>query len=146
MNLDHLVYWHWWTLGGVMIVLEILAPGSFYLWMGIASGIVGFILLLEPSLGWQYQFMVFSVFSIVSIAASRLYLQRRPITTDRPTLNHRGEQYVGRQFTLQHPIVNGTGKIHVDDSIWKIHGEDCDVGELVRVTGVDGTILLVEKV
>lgn len=145
MDLDHLNYWHWWILGVLLIVLEVLAPATFFLWMGIACGVVGFILLLEPSLGWQYQFMVFSVFSIVSIAASRLYLRRRPIATDRPTLNRRGEQYIGRQFTLQHPIVNGTGKIQVDDSTWKIHGEDCDVGTQVRVTGVDGTILLVEK-
>ena len=60
-------------------------------------------------------------------------------------MNRRGEQYIGRNFTLEHPIVNGVGKIQVDDSIWKIRGEDCAVGTRVRVTGVDGTIMLVEK-
>lgn len=145
MDINHLSYWHWWVLGVILIVLEVLAPGTFFLWMGIASGVVGFILLLAPSLGWQYQFMVFSIFSIVSIAAWRLYLRKHPPQSDRPTLNRRGEQYVGRSFTLTHPIVDGLGKIRVDDSTWKVRGEDCEVGCRIRVTGVDGTILLVEK-
>jgi len=145
MTLEQLTFWHWWIMGVVLLVLEVFAPGTFFLWMGIASGLVGFILLLAPSLGWQYQFMVFAVFSIVSIAAWRLYLRRNPTQTDRPTLNRRGEQYVGRSFTLEHPIVNGLGKIHVDDSTWKVRGEDCAVGSQIKVIGVDGTVLLVEK-
>ncbi|MEJ2360992.1 MAG: NfeD family protein [Gammaproteobacteria bacterium] len=75
-------YWYWWILAMVLIVLELLGRGTFFLWMGISAGIVGFILLLEPSLGWQYQFMVFSVFSIVSIAAWRLYRRRHPPRSD----------------------------------------------------------------
>ena len=146
MSLEQLNYWQWWTLGVALVALEVFAPGTFFLWMGIASGVVGLIVLLAPELGWQYQFMVFSVFSIVSTAAWRLYLRRHPTKIDRPTLSQRGEQYVGRHFTLEHPIVNGMGKIHVDDSIWKIRGEDCEVGARVRVTGVEGTILLVEKI
>jgi membrane protein implicated in regulation of membrane protease activity len=145
MSLETLTYWHWWILGVGLMVLEVFAPGTFFLWMGISSGVVGFILLLAPNLGWQYQFMVFSIFSIVSIASWRLYLRKHPTQTDRPTLNRRGEQYVGRNFTLEHPIINGLGKIHVDDSTWKIRGDDCEVGSRVKVTGVDGTILLVEK-
>jgi len=42
-------------------------------------------------------------------------------------------------------VENGLGKIHVDDSTWKIRGEDCAIGTRIKVTGVDGTILLVEK-
>jgi membrane protein implicated in regulation of membrane protease activity len=145
MTLETLTYWHWWILGTALIALEIFAPGTFFLWMGVASGLVGFILLLAPELGWQYQFMVFAIFSIVSIASWRLYLRKHPTQSDHPTLNRRGEQYVGRHFTLEHPIVNGIGKIQVDDSTWKIRGEDCDVGSRVKVTGVDGTIMLVEK-
>lgn len=145
MTLETLTYWHWWILGTALIVLEIFAPGTFFLWMGVASGLVGFILLLAPELGWQYQFMVFAIFSIVSIASWRLYLRKHPTQSDRPTLNRRGEQYVGRSFTLEHPIVNGVGKIQVDDSTWKIRGEDCAVGSRVKVTGMDGTIMLVEK-
>ena len=47
-------------------------------------------------------------------------------------------------FTLEEPIHNGIGKIRVDDSTWKIRGENCAVGTRVEVTGVDGTILEVK--
>lgn len=77
MDLNHLNYWYWWIPGVVLIVFDMLAREMFFLWMGLACGVVGFIVLLEPSLGWQYQFMVFSIFSIVSIAAWRLYVQPR---------------------------------------------------------------------
>lgn len=146
MDLNHLNYWQWWLLGLLFVVLEVFAPGAFFLWMGIASGVVGFILLLAPSLGWQYQFIVFSIFFIVGIATWRLYLLKHSTQTGRPSLSHRGEQYVGRCFILEYPIVDGIGKIQVGDSCWKIRGEDCEAGCRIRVTSVDGAILWVEKV
>lgn len=145
MPVETLTFWHWFILAVVLLVLEVFAPGTFFLWMGIAAGVVGAILFFAPDLGWEYQLMVFAIFSIVSIALWRQYLKRHPTQTDRPTLNRRGEQYVGRSFTLEHPIVNGLGKIRVDDSTWKIRGPDCAAGTQVKVTGVDGTELLVEK-
>jgi membrane protein implicated in regulation of membrane protease activity len=76
---------------------------------------------------------------------SRLYFAHHPIETDQPRLNRRGEQYVGRVFTLREPIVNGQGKIRVDDSTWKIQGVDCPSGTKVRVTGVNGVVLQVSR-
>ena len=56
--------------------------------------------------------------------------------SDQPHLNRRGEQYVGRTFTLQEAIVNGNGKIRVDDlMIWKIYGQGSPTGTQVTVTG-----------
>lgn len=142
--MDAITYWHWWILAVALLVLEVFAPGAFFLWMGVGAGIVGVILLIAPDMGWEYQFMVFSIFSIVSIAVWRLFIRKHPTETDKPTLNRRGEQYVGRVFTLSEPIVNGTGKIRVDDSIWKVMGDDCDTGTKVRVVNVEGTVLKVE--
>lgn len=138
-----LTYWHWWIIGVILIVLEIFAPGAFFLWMGIAAAVVGVVLLVAPDMGWEYQFMIFAIFSIVSIALWKRYAKTSTEASDHPTLNRRGEQYVGRTFTLDEPIVNGLGKIRVDDSTWKISGEDCAAGTQVRVTGIDGTILQV---
>jgi hypothetical protein len=137
--------WHWWVLGVVFVVLEILSPAVFFLWMGVSAGLVGAILFVVPSLSWELQLFLFSVLSVASIVISRRYLDIYPIETDQPLLNRRGHQYVGRTFTLSEPIVNGFGKIKVDDSIWKIEGQDCDAGAQVKVTGVDGVILKIEK-
>lgn len=142
--LDKVVYWHWWILAVVLVILEVFAPGAFFLWMGISAVVVGFILLLVPAMGWEFQWTIFAVLSVVSAVLWRMQLNKNPTKTDRPTLNRRGEQYVGRIFTLAEPIVNGVGKIRVDDSIWKVEGDDCAEGVRIKVTGVDGVILRVE--
>jgi len=74
----------------------------------------------------------------------RSYRKKNPVITDEPALNRRAEQYVGQSFTLKEPIVNGEGKIKVDDSTWKITGTDIDAGETVRVIAVEGSTLIVE--
>lgn len=146
MDFSSLTHWHWWVLALALIVLEIFAPGAVFIWMGIGAAVVGVILFIAPDLGWEYQFMIFSIFSVVSIAAWKMYQRKHPTETDRPMLNRRGEQYVGRTFTLDEPVVNGQGKIRVDDSTWKVEGNDCDAGSQIRVTAVEGTILKVELV
>ncbi|MES9959155.1 MAG: NfeD family protein [Sedimenticola sp.] len=142
--LENLSYWHWWVAAVVLVILEVFSPGAFFLWLGVSAGITGLILLLMPDLSWQLQLMLFALFSVVSIIVWHLFLKRHPIQSDQPALNRRGEQYVGRLFTLEEPVVNGQGKIRVDDSTWKITGADCMAGTRVRVTGVEGVVLKVE--
>jgi membrane protein implicated in regulation of membrane protease activity len=139
-------YWHWWILAGVLLIIEITAPSFFFLWLAIAAGITGLVLLAAPGLGWEYQILLFSGLSILSITVFRRYQRTHPVTTDQPTLNRRGEQYIGRTFTLAEPITNNTGVIHVDDSTWRIRGADLPSGTTVRVVGADGVILMVEAV
>jgi membrane protein implicated in regulation of membrane protease activity len=141
MSLTTLGHWHWFILAVVLAILEIFAPGAFFLWLGIAAGVVGALVYVAPTLGWEYQVLAFSALSVISIVVWRRFFRVVPGDTDQPSLNRRGEQYVGRTFTLSEPVINGVGKIRVDDSIWKIHGEDCPAGTRVRVTGADGTIL-----
>jgi membrane protein implicated in regulation of membrane protease activity len=142
---NSLTYWHWWAFGLALVVVEMAAPGVFFLWLGIAAALVGFMLVAVPDLPWQAQVLSFAVLSVASVAAGRWVLKRHPIQSDEPRLNRRGEQYVGRVFTLEQPIVNGQGKIRVDDSTWKIEGADCASGTRVRVVGVDGVVLKIER-
>jgi len=141
----HVTFWHWWTLALVLIVLEVLTPGTFFLFMGIAAALLGALLAVIP-MSWEWQLSLYAVLSIATTVGGRMWLKRRPVGTDRPTLNRRGAQYVGRTFTLDEPIDNGLGKIRVDDTTWKVEGDDCAAGSKVKVVGVDGTILRVEPV
>ena len=142
--LEQAEFWHWWIAAIVFVVIETFAPGAIFLWMGVAAGIVGLILLIFADLGWEYQFLIFALFTVVTAVGWRAYLRRHPTESDRPTLNRRGEQYVGRTFTLEDAIVNGQGKITVDDSTWKVEGDDLPAGTKIQVTGVEGTVLKVE--
>ena len=143
--LAHVDYWHWLILGGVLLLVEVAVAGFFFLWLAIAAAITGLVLLLFPGLDWQYQLMLFSGLSVISIAAFRRYQRSNPVATDQPTLNRRGEQYIGRSFTLEQPISNNIGVIRVDDSTWRISGTDLPAGATIKVVAADGVILKVEE-
>lgn len=142
--IHNMTYWHWWVAGLILVILEVFSPAAFFLWMGISAGVVGLLLLIWPDMAWQYQIMGFAIFSVGSIVAGRSYLRKNPLKTDQPALNRRGEQYIGRSFTLSEPIVNGVGKISVDDTTWKVAGQDCAEGTQVIVTDVDGVVFQVK--
>ena len=144
--LDTLVFWHWWILAVALIVLEALAPGVIFLWVGVGAGLTGLVLLIDPGMGWENQIIMFGVLSVVSGIGGRLWVKRHPTESEQPLLNQRGQQYIGRVFTLDEPIVDGTGKVKVDDSTWRIVGEDAEAGSKVRVVGVEGSSFRVEGV
>lgn len=146
--LGKVVFWHWWALAIVLLIVETMAPGAFFLWMGVSAGIVGVILALAPDLGWQAQVFIFTIFSVGSIIGWRIYLKRNPTQTEEPLLNRRGSQYVGRVFVLREEMSLGRGKIEVDDTTWRAicdGGEDLEPGSRVKVVAVDGTTLKVER-
>ncbi|VAW79838.1 hypothetical protein MNBD_GAMMA12-3130 [hydrothermal vent metagenome] len=138
-------YWHWFALAGILLALEMVVPGAFFLWVGIAAAFTAVLLLIFSSMIIEVQVSVFAVLSVASLVIWWKWY-RNPIATDQPNLNRRGAQYVGRTFTLTEPVVNNFGKIRVDDSYWKIQGDDCVVGSSVKVVGVDGVVLQVETI
>ncbi len=143
--LDNVVFWHWWILAGVLLILELTSPVFFFLWLGFAAAAVGFILLLLPGTSLVVQLVLFGVLSVVAVVAWRRYREVHPPKSDQPLLNQRGQQYTGRVFTLDEPIVNGVGKVEVDDSTWRVKGPDLPAGHRIRVTGVDGVVFVVES-
>ena len=141
-----MVYWHWWIAAMVFVILEVFVPGAILIWFGISAGVVGILLLLFPSMAWEIQIVLFTVLAVASILIWRVYAKRHPEQSDYPTLNRRGEQYVDRVFTLEQAITDGVGKVRVDDSTWKVQGPDVPAGTRIRVTDVNGTVLVVEAV
>ena len=142
--INEIIYWHWLILAVVLIILEILIPGAYFLWMGISAAVVGATMFVFPQMAILVQVLIFAILSVIAVMAYRSYRKKNPFVTDEPALNRRGEKYIGQSFTLKEPIVNGVGKIKVDDSTWKIKGFDIDAGETVRVVAVEGTTLIVE--
>jgi membrane protein implicated in regulation of membrane protease activity len=138
------VFWHWWALGAILLIVELLTPGMFFLWMAESAFAVGALLWLFPGMSIEAQVILFSVLSIASIALFRKHLRKHPIETDRPLLNRRAEQYVGRIFVLEEAIVNGRGKVRVGDTIWPVQGAEAAAGSQVRVVAAEGVVLRVE--
>jgi len=146
MNEWAFVFWYWWVLALAFLVIEMLVSGFFFLWMAAAGLVTGLLVWAMPSTGMDMQVLLFSVLSIAAIMAWKFFVGKKIIKSDHPLLNKRGAQYVGRVFDLYEAIENGQGKIKVDDSIWKVHGEDCDINAKVKVTAVRGTVFEVQRV
>lgn len=143
--LERIEFWHWWVLAAALITIEMFAPSTVFLWPAIAAAIVGFALLAIDNMGWQYQALVFAALTVISIVAWRSYARTRPLPSDDSTLNRRAEQLTGRVVTLKNPIVDGRGRIMIDGVAWTVEGEDMDSGCGIRVIGVAGAILKVER-
>jgi membrane protein implicated in regulation of membrane protease activity len=143
---DPVLFWHWWALGGVLAIVEALAPGFMFLWVGVAAGLVGCLLLAWPALSLPAQVVAFAVLSVVSVVAWRWFQKAHPIRTDEPNLNRRGAQYIGQRGGLVEPIVHGRGRIRLGDSSWPVSGPDLPAGASVEVIGADGTLLRVQPV
>ncbi|WP_196138903.1 NfeD family protein [Aliikangiella sp. G2MR2-5] len=143
--LENLVYWHWMVLGLVLVILEMLAPGAILMWFGFGAIIVGGLLFLFPEMGWEWQVLIFSLISFASIFAWKKLRKSSPDDdTESGTLNQRGKALVGRKVPLKEAIVNGVGRIQIDDTFWRVEGDDMEEGRLVRITDTDGATLKVE--
>lgn len=143
-----LVFWHWWTAAAALLLVELITGTFFFLSLTLSAVVTGTVVLLLPRLTIEQQVVVFSTGTICSLIGW-LYARKRRrqlLHTDRPLLNRRAAQLVGRVVTLDHPIVNGEGRIQLFDTYWKAHGPDCPVGARVRVVGAEGVVLRVELV
>jgi inner membrane protein len=137
--------WNWFILGGVLLGLELIAPGTFMLWLGLSAIAVGLISLaiVWP---WQAQLVAFAVLSIASIVLWRRFGAKAGEIRAQPFLNRRAEGFVGRVFTLERPIVDGSGAVRIGDTVWQVRGPDAPAGSRVRVADADGAVLMVERV
>jgi membrane protein implicated in regulation of membrane protease activity len=137
----------WWLLALVLIGAEVIAPGYFMLWIGLAAGIMGAITLIVPSLPMLGQAIVFALLAIASCGVYWRFI--RPLAEqrdDQPLLNRRGLRMVGRRVVVSDAILNGRGKVSVGDGSWLAEGPDTPAGSEVEVVSVEGTTLKVKAI
>jgi len=149
--LTNMHWWHWIVGAIALAALETFIPGAVAIWFAISATIVGLLLAVFASMGWQaalpwqLQWVLFAALGVVAMVWYRSYKRAHPeVAADQPMLNQRGLQYIGQTFTLSEPIQQGFGKIRVGDGVWKVSGPDTAEGVSVRVTGVDGAVLKVQ--
>ena len=141
--LTALGHWNWLIAGLVLIGLEMLAPGVFLFWLGLAALLVG-LLSFVIAWSWEIQLLAFAAFALAAVPLWRRLGYQHSNATDQPFLNRRSEALVGRVFTLERPIVEGAGTVRVDDTLWRVAGSDAPAGSRVRIVAADGASLRVE--
>ena len=136
--------WNWLIFGLILMALELLAPGIFLFWLGLAALLVGLLsFVLQPS--WQLQLLLFAVFAAAAVPLWRRLARRdNGASSSNPFLNKRADALVGRVFTLEKPIIDGSGTVRIDDTIWRVAGPDTPAGSRVRIVRADGASLTVD--
>ncbi|ENZ8139624.1 NfeD family protein [Klebsiella aerogenes] len=135
----------WLTLGGLLLAAEMLGSNGYLLWSGVAGVVTGLLTWAIP-LSWEWQGTLFAVLTLLAAWLWSKWLRKR-MRQQRPTdaqLNQRGQQLVGRRFTLDSALENGRGHVRVGDSSWPVLAdEDLAAGCKVEVVAVEGITLRV---
>lgn len=146
---DSLVYWHWLALAAALVALEIVVPGVFLIFLGVASATVGVVLLTIPGLDWRLQLVIFAFLAVSLIFIGRRVYGRMAEAEDHTSLNRRGDRLVGQSFPLAGAMKGGRGRLRVGDTDWlarRASDDAADIadGVMMRVVAVEGAILVVE--
>jgi membrane protein implicated in regulation of membrane protease activity len=140
------MHYGWWLLALVLIGAELMMPGFFMLWIGIAAAVLGLILIFLPELSFLTQAVLFTALALTSCFVYWRFVRHAANErSDQPNLNRRAEQYIGRRFLLDTAIVNGHGKARVGDSLWLVEGPELPAGTPIEVVAVDGSTLKVQR-
>lgn len=135
--------WNWLIVGLLLMAVELVAPGVFMFWLGLAALLVG-LLSFAIAFTWQTQILLFAVFAIAAVPLWRRIGRQGKASASNPFLNKRSDALVGRVFTLEKPIVDGVGTVRIDDTIWRITGPDIAAGNRIKVIRADGAMLTVD--
>ena len=137
--------WVWFVVAGIFLLLELLSPGVFFIWLGVAAAATGVVDNLHD-LPWQGELVLFAILSAIAVVAGRRFYSGPAMEPkDNPHLNRRQMGYVGRSFTLKQPIVDGRGKLTIEDTVWEIEGPDMAAGTRIKVTAVNDMTLVVAE-
>ena len=132
--------WIIWVAAGLaLLILEMLAPGVFMMWLGLAACGAG-LLTLAFDFGFEAQVVSFGVLAAVALTVGlRL---RRP----HPVVHTESGGLIGRPATAL--VFQGRdGRVRLGDTDWPARVPpdiaQPDPGTRLRVTQVDGTVLIV---
>lgn len=140
--------WYWMAFGAVLMILEIMMPGVLLFWFGAAGFLTG-LLMQFVTIEVDRQALAFAVISFVLVIPVRKIYGRMRYDEEgaAASLNNFGADMIGRQASVSEAIKNGRGAVSLGDTRWLVRcSQDAAVGDVVRITGVESSTLLVERV
>lgn len=132
----------WMVFGVVLAIGELALPGIFLIWIAIAAAITGAVTYLAP-IPMPVQVIIFAALCLIATYAGKRWYRDNPVASSDPLLNDRAARLVGRSVTVVEPIVNGEGRVRIDDGSWTAIGPDAPVGARLTVVAAEGATLTV---
>ena len=138
-------HWVWLTIGLILGAAEIVAPGFFLMWLGMAAFVTGIVAWAIP-ISTPGEVILFATLAVATVYGARRWLVQNPILSDDPLLNDRSGRMIGEIVTVVEAIADGRGRVKVGDTVWSAKGTDAAVGSKVRITGAQSSVLMVEGI
>jgi hypothetical protein len=133
-----------WMIGGVLLLAaEILLPGVFLVWIGIAAVVTGLFALLL-GIGVAGQLGLFALYAVLAVMIGRRFYGVKGVDADDALLNEPAARLVGRRVVVVQTVDEDSGRVRLGDSEWSARGGPAEPGDRVRITGVEGNCLIVE--
>jgi membrane protein implicated in regulation of membrane protease activity len=147
---EQLSQWHWFIFGLLLLIGEALGASGFLLGTALASLLMGVIVwiaaaVLDAGMGWQLQVVLGAIISTIFSVLYWRFFRADQQASDRPELNHRTAQLVGRKLVLENDI-SFEGRVQIGDTFWKVVSESpLKAGEHIEVVSADATTLTIKK-
>ena len=147
---EQLSQWHWFIFGLLLLIGEALGASGFLLGTSIAALLMGVIVWIgasvtEGGMGWQAQIMLCAALSVIFSLLYWRFFRADLQASDRPELNHRTAQLVGRKLVLENKI-QFEGRIQIGDTFWKVVSDTpLNEGDHIEVISADATTLTIKK-
>lgn len=136
--------WLGWMIFGIALAIaEIVVPGIFLIWIAIAAVLTGALVYLLP-LATALQVLIFAGLCLLATYGGRRWYRDNPVESSDPLLNDRAARLVGRTVTVVDAIVDGEGRVRMDDGTWSATGPDAVVGARLIVIAAQGATLTVD--
>ena len=133
-----------WMIGGILLLIaEIIVPGVFLVWLGIAAVVTGAFAQLF-GIGLAGQLGLFAIYSVLAVLAGRRFYAVKGTEHSGPGLNNPTERLIGRRVVAVQPVDEDSGRVRLGDSEWGARGGPAKPGDKVRIIGVEGNCLIVE--
>lgn len=130
-------YWYWFSAALLLLVLEVLIPGAFLMWIGLGAVGVGLFLWIFPSATLALQLVALAISVTVAVVAG-VHWQKRTRHTPNIPLNQGLDSYLGRSAIASQDFHQGQGRIRLDDSFFTAHSPYAiEHGQQVKIIAVD---------
>jgi membrane protein implicated in regulation of membrane protease activity len=135
-----LPWWTWIVLAGVLAIAEMVAPGSYLMWIALGAAVTG--IAATTGMVLEGQLAVFAIATAVSCVGGYFVYRGMDSSHDSGVpRNAPRRSMIGARGTVCEALVGGRGKVRIGDTVWLAEGPDLADGTPVIVAGVRGTRL-----
>ncbi len=139
--------WQLWIAVGLAFALaELVLPGIYLLWFGIAGVLTGLSVGFVSYAELDMQFVRFAILAFLSVGIGVALTRRKSDVSVSTHIGTIDEAHIGKTVVLTEALENGVGWAKLSDSLIKVQGPDLPIGTQVTLVEMQGTAFRVEAV